>query len=77
MSRRNTFDDDNEYGLMYENDPILGKTLTTFGALVPWIVCVSVLTPILAIGGMGVFLALTITPWIGLLASIVWIEMNY
>lgn len=68
---------DNDYGLMYKDDPILGKTLSMFGALVPWMICVFVLSPILVIGGMGVFTALTITPWIGLFASIIWIEMNH
>jgi len=66
-----------DYGLMYEDDPILGKTLSTFGALVPWLICVFGLSPILIIAGMGVFSALMITPWIGLFFSIIWIEMNY
>jgi len=67
---------DEDYGLMYKDDPILGKTLSMFGAMVPWLLSVFLLTPLLVVAGLGVFMALNITPWIGLFASIIWIEMN-
>lgn len=75
MSRKT--ESDETYGLMYEDDPTLGKTLTLFGALVPWIICVAVGTPIAVLLGASVFGALMFTPWIGLLASFIWIEMNF
>lgn len=75
MSRKT---DDNEYGLMYEEDPLLGKTLTAFGAMVPWCICVLIIAPILIVaGGLPWFPVLMVMPWVGLLASVVWIEVNY
>lgn len=68
---------DDKYGLMYEEDPILGKTLTWFGALVPWIICVFGVAPMLIAAGLPWYPVLMVMPWVGLLFSVIWIEVNY
>jgi len=65
-----------DYGLMYEDDPILGKTLTTIGALAPWFVCVIVIAPMLIAAGAPWYLVLMIMPWVGTLLSMIWINVN-
>jgi hypothetical protein len=65
------------YGLLYKDDPILGKTLTLCGALLPWIMCVFVIAPLLiVVGGLPWYIVTTTMPWVGLFASIIWIELN-
>lgn len=65
-----------DYGLLYKDDPVLGKTLSLFGAIVPWILSVGLLTPLLVFGGLSLSASVSLTPWIGLVMSIIWIEMN-
>lgn len=76
MARSNQ-SEDNDYGIMYYDDPHLGKTLSAAGALAPWFLCVLLFTPALMAFGTDLFTALIISPWIGFVASVLWIRSHF